>query len=98
MTAKRTQPPLANAAFADAENVRIRSAGFSAVQRISLLRTFEGVESGKIQTVLSLQTGATFEERDKPVVVVHEKNDRFLRFITVAKCSESRKRGASLQE
>ncbi len=34
------------------------------MQRFSRLRTFEGVEPGKIQTVLSPQTGATFEERD----------------------------------
>jgi len=57
----RTEPTFADAAFADAENARMRSSGFSAVQRISRLRTFERVETGKNQTTLSLQPGPTFE-------------------------------------
>ena len=58
-----TKLPFAHAAFANAENARIRSGGVSAVQRIFRLRTFERPETGKIQTAISLQPGPTFEER-----------------------------------
>lgn len=59
----RTKPPYAHAANLSAETTRARSTEILAVQRVSRLRTFGGVESGEIQTVLLLQTGAAFEER-----------------------------------
>ncbi len=73
-TALRTLLPFAHAAFAGAENTRIRSGGVSAVQRIFRFRTFERVGTGKIQTTLSLQHASPIKMRDRAAVRDHRLN------------------------
>lgn len=72
----RTMQTLAQTAIAYAEIIRACGAKISAMQRISLDRSFIRVDRAKFHTTPTLWSDSTTEARNKPAILLCSSNDR----------------------
>lgn len=83
MTSMRTLPPVMIGHAADTAFLRTCSNQIAAPQHMSPDLQFAGDILARNETELSPQPAQTWMTRDKPVIGIHNLNDRFVRFLGV---------------